>query len=75
MIEDGKTPKGDNPDPNDKEGQMELEVAVIMLNKFYRAIEFFQETKKPDQVKLVRQEIQNLSKVLSEMKFYFELDF
>jgi hypothetical protein len=48
MIEDGKTPKGDNPDPNDKECQMELEVAVIMLNKFYRAIEFFQETKKPD---------------------------
>ena len=40
-----------------KEDEIELETIKEMVRKYYRAIEFYTETKKPDQVKLAKNEL------------------
>ena len=46
-----------------------------MMRKYYRVIEFYSETKKPDQVKIARKELQTLSETVYVMNYLLKLDF
>jgi hypothetical protein len=39
------------------EEHQEYEIILEMMRKYYRVIEFYSETKKPDQVKIARKEL------------------
>ena len=46
-----------------------------MVARYMRIIEFYQETKSPEQVTIARREIQYVKELLNKMKFFMELDF
>ena len=46
-----------------------------MLIKYIKIIEFYQENKNDEQVKLARKEFFSLKKVFREMEFYVDFDF
>jgi hypothetical protein len=55
---------------------MEWEVISEMVSKYYRVIEFYLETKKPDQVSLAKKELQVTLETYIEMDYYLNcIDF
>jgi hypothetical protein len=55
---------------------MEWEVISEMVSKYYRVIEFYLETKKPDQVALAKKELQVTLETYIEMDYYLNcIDF
>lgn len=55
MIEDGKEPREDNNFEVDEfEDKIEMMVVNEMVKKYYKAIEFYTETKDPKQVEAAK---------------------
>ena len=55
---------------------MPWEIISEMVKKYYRAVEFYNETQKPDQVKLAKLEIQQTLSTFREIEYYyFGVDF
>ena len=83
LLQEGKTPisiqkeqKGEVCDTIDEEQLMPWEIISEMVRKYYRAVEFYNETSKPDQVRLAKQELQNTLETFREMEYYyFGVDF
>ena len=48
---------------------------IRMNSRYLRMIEFFQQTKKPENVKKSKKELEYLKAVYTKMRFYYELDF
>lgn len=48
---------------------------IRMNSRYLRMIEFFQQTKKPENGKKAKKELEYLKAVYTRMRFYYELDF
>jgi len=46
-----------------------------MNSRYLRMIEFFQQTKKKEEIKKAKNEFEYLKAIYNKMKFYYDLDF
>ncbi|KRX00116.1 hypothetical protein PPERSA_07223 [Pseudocohnilembus persalinus] len=74
MIADGKTPQNFEQEKDEFDDQLEMMVVHEMVKKYYKAIEFYTETKKPDQVSAAKYQLQKLLETVQEMVYFWELD-
>ncbi|EGR30496.1 hypothetical protein IMG5_130470 [Ichthyophthirius multifiliis] len=82
LIDEGKTPYEEGEEtlsqaniiPINEEHQ-EYEIILEMMRKYYRVIEFYTETKKPDQVRIAKKELQQLSETVCVMNYLLKLNF
>ncbi|EAS06282.3 transmembrane protein, putative (macronuclear) [Tetrahymena thermophila SB210] len=80
LISEGKIPKDHDDESSSNFIQMneehqEYEIILEMMRKYYRVIEFYTETKKPDQVKIAKKELQTLCETVNIMNYLLKLDF